>query len=90
MKGANFRDLKGVRVKADNHVEWDPDVERVYLPSGKPLVGVFIPHIHALFSSLDIYFLFCVMTGSRLCYDFCGWSITKVSVLYAKFLIFYI
>ncbi|CAI9259942.1 unnamed protein product [Lactuca saligna] len=37
-KGANFRDLKGVRVKADNHVEWDPDVERVYLPSGKPLV----------------------------------------------------
>ncbi|KAI3499154.1 hypothetical protein L1887_34947 [Cichorium endivia] len=37
-KGANFRDLKGVRVKSDNHVEWDPDVERVYLPSGKPLV----------------------------------------------------
>ncbi|KAI7739919.1 hypothetical protein M8C21_029321 [Ambrosia artemisiifolia] len=37
-KGANFRDLKGVRVKADNRVEWDPDVERVYLPSGKPLV----------------------------------------------------
>ncbi|KAL4585179.1 hypothetical protein LXL04_009794 [Taraxacum kok-saghyz] len=37
-KGANFRDLKGVRVKADKHVEWDPDVERVYLPSGKPLV----------------------------------------------------
>ncbi|KAJ9562988.1 hypothetical protein OSB04_008148, partial [Centaurea solstitialis] len=37
-KGANFRDLKGVRVKKDNHVEWDPDVERVYLPSGKPLV----------------------------------------------------
>ncbi|KAK9052038.1 hypothetical protein SSX86_028666 [Deinandra increscens subsp. villosa] len=37
-KGANFRDLKGVRVRADNHVEWDPDVERVYLPSGRPLV----------------------------------------------------
>ncbi|XP_076935746.1 DNA (cytosine-5)-methyltransferase CMT3-like [Bidens hawaiensis] len=37
-KGANFRDLKGVRVRADNRVEWDPDVERVYLPSGKPLV----------------------------------------------------
>ncbi|KAI3728863.1 hypothetical protein L6452_17508 [Arctium lappa] len=37
-KGANFRDLKGVRVRDDNHVEWDPDVERVYLPSGKPLV----------------------------------------------------
>ncbi|XP_024994042.1 DNA (cytosine-5)-methyltransferase CMT3-like [Cynara cardunculus var. scolymus] len=37
-KGANFRDLKGVQVRDDNHVEWDPDVERVYLPSGKPLV----------------------------------------------------
>ncbi|KAI3824762.1 hypothetical protein L1987_06233 [Smallanthus sonchifolius] len=37
-KGANFRDLKGVRVRSDNRVEWDPDVERVYLPSGKPLV----------------------------------------------------
>ncbi|KAL8248377.1 hypothetical protein R6Q59_005245 [Mikania micrantha] len=37
-KGACFRDLKGVRVRDDNRVEWDPDVERVYLPSGKPLV----------------------------------------------------
>ncbi|KAL6642585.1 hypothetical protein ACP70R_020766 [Stipagrostis hirtigluma subsp. patula] len=37
-KGANFRDLKGVRVGANNVVEWDPDVERVYLSSGKPLV----------------------------------------------------
>ncbi|KAJ0693140.1 putative DNA (cytosine-5-)-methyltransferase [Helianthus annuus] len=37
-KGANFRDLKGVRVRDDNRVEWDPNVERVYLPSGKPLV----------------------------------------------------
>ncbi|XP_027076555.2 DNA (cytosine-5)-methyltransferase CMT3 [Coffea arabica] len=37
-KGANFRDLPGVRVRADNKVEWDPDIERVYLPSGKPLV----------------------------------------------------
>ncbi|KAL1814165.1 hypothetical protein ACET3Z_024230 [Daucus carota] len=37
-KGANFRDLKGVRVGPDNKVEWDPDVERVYLSSGKPLV----------------------------------------------------
>ncbi|KAJ0510233.1 putative DNA (cytosine-5-)-methyltransferase [Helianthus annuus] len=40
-KGANFRDLKGVRVRDDNHVEWDPNVERVYLPSGKPLPLVF-------------------------------------------------
>uniref|UniRef100_A0A0E0QVJ3 DNA (cytosine-5-)-methyltransferase n=1 Tax=Oryza rufipogon TaxID=4529 RepID=A0A0E0QVJ3_ORYRU len=37
-KGANFRDLKGVRVGANNIVEWDPDVPRVYLSSGKPLV----------------------------------------------------
>lgn len=37
-KGANFRNLPGVHVRADNKVEWDPDVERVYLPSGKPLV----------------------------------------------------
>ncbi|KAL6982395.1 DNA (cytosine-5)-methyltransferase cmt3 [Sarracenia purpurea var. burkii] len=37
-KGANFRDLPGVRVRDDNKVEWDPNVERVYLPSGKPLV----------------------------------------------------
>ncbi|GMH11523.1 hypothetical protein Nepgr_013364 [Nepenthes gracilis] len=37
-KGANFRHLPGVRVRPDKKVEWDPDVERVYLPSGKPLV----------------------------------------------------
>ncbi|KAI3450870.1 hypothetical protein Pfo_007535 [Paulownia fortunei] len=37
-KGANFRDLPGVRVRADNKVEWDPDVERKKLTSGKPLV----------------------------------------------------
>ncbi|KAG5550546.1 hypothetical protein RHGRI_015492 [Rhododendron griersonianum] len=37
-KGANFRHLEGVRVCADNKVEWDPDVKRVYLASGKPLV----------------------------------------------------
>ncbi|CAO2145112.1 unnamed protein product [Urochloa humidicola] len=37
-KGANFRDLKGVKVGANNKVEWDPEIERVYLSSGKPLV----------------------------------------------------
>ncbi|XP_021898699.1 DNA (cytosine-5)-methyltransferase CMT3 isoform X2 [Carica papaya] len=37
-KGANFRDLPGVHVRPDNRVEWDPNVERVYLDSGKPLV----------------------------------------------------
>ncbi|KAJ0605724.1 putative DNA (cytosine-5-)-methyltransferase [Helianthus annuus] len=38
IKGANFRDLPGVRVGKGNKVELDPDVERVLLPSGKPLV----------------------------------------------------
>ncbi|KAH7656558.1 DNA (cytosine-5-)-methyltransferase protein [Dioscorea alata] len=37
-KGANFRDLTGVIVGEDNVVEWDPEIPRVYLPSGKPLV----------------------------------------------------
>ncbi|XP_027357407.1 DNA (cytosine-5)-methyltransferase CMT3 [Abrus precatorius] len=37
-KGGCFRDLPGVLVRADNKVEWDPNVERVYLDSGKPLV----------------------------------------------------
>ncbi|KAK1386475.1 Chromomethylase [Heracleum sosnowskyi] len=37
-KGANFRDLKGVKVRSDNKVELDPKIERVFFPSGKPLV----------------------------------------------------
>ncbi|KAM0870121.1 hypothetical protein ACQ4PT_040230 [Festuca glaucescens] len=37
-KGANFRNLKGVRVGKKNKVEFDPDIPRVYLSSGKPLV----------------------------------------------------
>ncbi|KAF3638022.1 hypothetical protein FXO38_23459 [Capsicum annuum] len=37
-KGANFRDLTRVPIWPDKKVEWDPDVERVLLPSGKPLV----------------------------------------------------
>ncbi|XP_048425983.1 DNA (cytosine-5)-methyltransferase CMT3 isoform X2 [Pyrus x bretschneideri] len=37
-KGACFRDFPGVRVRGDNKVEWDPEVPRVYLASGKPLV----------------------------------------------------
>nr|XP_043607469.1 DNA (cytosine-5)-methyltransferase 1-like isoform X2 [Erigeron canadensis] len=37
-KGANFRNLPGVKVGKKNKVEWDPSVERVMLPSGKPLV----------------------------------------------------
>ncbi|KAM3250626.1 hypothetical protein P3L10_004696 [Capsicum annuum] len=41
-KGANFRTLTGVRVRPDKKVEWDPDVERVLLPSGKPLVPDYV------------------------------------------------
>ncbi|KAK9157089.1 hypothetical protein Scep_003663 [Stephania cephalantha] len=37
-KGACFRDLPGVAVGQDNKVEWDESIERMYLPSGKPLV----------------------------------------------------
>lgn len=40
-QGANFRDLPGVIFGADKKVRWDPNVERVYLPSGKPLVMPF-------------------------------------------------
>lgn len=43
-QGANFRDLPGVKVGANNIVEWDPDVERVYLKSGKPLVQILLPN----------------------------------------------
>ncbi|CAM0914191.1 unnamed protein product [Alopecurus aequalis] len=37
-KGANFRDLEGVRVGPGNVVEFDPDIPRVYLGPDKPLV----------------------------------------------------
>ncbi|KAM0917706.1 hypothetical protein ACQ4PT_009169 [Festuca glaucescens] len=37
-KGANFRDLEGVKVGPNNVVEFDPNVPRVYLESSKPLV----------------------------------------------------
>ncbi|RAL54713.1 hypothetical protein DM860_001841 [Cuscuta australis] len=36
-RGANYRNLKGVIVRG-NKAELDPTIERVYLPSGKPLV----------------------------------------------------
>ncbi|XP_077244764.1 DNA (cytosine-5)-methyltransferase 1-like isoform X2 [Tasmannia lanceolata] len=46
-KGANFRDLPGVIVGADNIVAWDPTMERVLLPSGKPLVPDYaMNHLH--------------------------------------------
>ncbi|KAL3626531.1 hypothetical protein CASFOL_030080 [Castilleja foliolosa] len=38
MKGANFRNLAGVRIRPDNKVELDPDVERPRVSSGKFLV----------------------------------------------------
>ncbi|KAJ0989886.1 hypothetical protein J5N97_008242 [Dioscorea zingiberensis] len=37
-KGANFRDLPGVIVDSNNTAQLDPKMERVLLPSGKPLV----------------------------------------------------
>ncbi|XP_059646442.1 putative DNA (cytosine-5)-methyltransferase CMT1 [Cornus florida] len=37
-KGANFRDLPGVMVGSVNKAQLDPSMERVLLPSGKPLV----------------------------------------------------
>ncbi|XP_071680552.1 DNA (cytosine-5)-methyltransferase CMT1-like [Lolium perenne] len=37
-KGANFRDLKGVRVGKNKSVEFDLSIPRQYLSSGKPLV----------------------------------------------------
>ncbi|KAF6138750.1 hypothetical protein GIB67_040882 [Kingdonia uniflora] len=37
-KGANFKDLPGLVVGRDNVVQLDPEMERVLLPSGKPLV----------------------------------------------------
>ncbi|KAF5735727.1 Chromomethylase 1 putative isoform 3 [Tripterygium wilfordii] len=37
-KGANFRDLPGVCLGSDKKVFFDPEIERVYLDSGKPLV----------------------------------------------------
>lgn len=42
MQGANFRDFPGVLVGPNNVVEFDPQVERVLLPSGSPLVSSII------------------------------------------------
>ncbi|KAM0935713.1 putative DNA (cytosine-5-)-methyltransferase [Dioscorea sansibarensis] len=37
-KGANFRDLPGTVIDANNTVQLDPTKERILLPSGRPLV----------------------------------------------------
>ncbi|XP_078173735.1 DNA (cytosine-5)-methyltransferase CMT2-like isoform X2 [Carex rostrata] len=37
-KGANFRDLQGLIVGSDNVVKLDPKMDRIMLPSGRPLV----------------------------------------------------
>ncbi|KAH7668771.1 DNA (cytosine-5-)-methyltransferase protein [Dioscorea alata] len=37
-KGANFRDLPGTIIDANNTVQLDPSKERILLPSGRPLV----------------------------------------------------
>lgn len=48
-KGANFRNLPGLQVNAQNKVELDPTVERVYLPSKKPLVPDYaIKFVHGI------------------------------------------
>ncbi|KAI4343302.1 hypothetical protein MLD38_027827 [Melastoma candidum] len=41
-KGANFRDLPGLLVKADNTVQLDSNHEQVLLPSGNPLIPNFV------------------------------------------------
>ncbi|TYG58151.1 hypothetical protein ES288_D08G199100v1 [Gossypium darwinii] len=41
-KGANFRDLPGVIVGADNVARRDPTREKQFLPSGKPLVPEYV------------------------------------------------
>lgn len=38
LQGANFRDLPGVVVGADNVARRDPNGEQMLLPSGKPMV----------------------------------------------------
>ena len=59
-QGANFRDLPGVLVGPNNIVEWDPNVKRVLLKSGKPLVRVLLPNSgHVVFVAAHI---FCYMT----------------------------
>ncbi|WOK92714.1 DNA (cytosine-5)-methyltransferase 1-like [Canna indica] len=40
-KGANFRDFPGVIVGPGNTVQFDPKIERILLPSGRPLVPDF-------------------------------------------------
>jgi hypothetical protein len=54
-QGACFRDLPGVRVRPDNTVEWDPNVEREYLPSGKPLVKNLLLYFfcHSIFTTIS-------------------------------------
>jgi hypothetical protein len=37
-QGANFRDLPGLIVGPDNVAKLDPKMDRILLPSGKPLV----------------------------------------------------
>ncbi|XP_042494968.1 rop guanine nucleotide exchange factor 1-like [Macadamia integrifolia] len=56
-QGANFRDLSCMLVRPDKKVEWDKSVERVYLPSGKPLLS---------FISIIAFFLICKLTWYQL------------------------
>ena len=42
-------------MRGDNKVEWDPEVARVYLASGKPLVKIY------LFSTGLVFLQLCVI-----------------------------
>ncbi|TVU05020.1 hypothetical protein EJB05_48168, partial [Eragrostis curvula] len=79
-KGANFRDLKGVMVGVNNTVEWDPEIERVYLASGKPL--------NYLFSSV-VRFLTMPCPSLRafieVCYPFCFPFLQQPCVSYISY-----
>lgn len=53
LQGANFRDLPGTIIDANNTVQLDPSKERILLPSGRPLVGYVL--------------VFLLWNGSNLC-----------------------
>lgn len=70
-------DVPGVRVRPENKVEWDPDAERVRLPSGKPLVCFCSKwHNYCVVRFWILWYL--NLTGPWLCYELCRWQFLKV------------
>lgn len=58
-KGANFRDLPGLRVGPGKVIERDPDMDMILLPSKKPLVCHFYLQSHSsCFPKLDLLLIF--------------------------------